>query len=185
MIVNIVGPKSSGKRYLAKVLAHEEHASFVEISLDDLATRPEREVAEVLKDLAEVKKAVILLTDTAKDEETKEKASRFIGELKRNKGLIILFASENVNRDMKDSTIIRLQPPNLAMYKEVLREHAAHLSEKDTSSLAKTIDGMSVGEVIGACKYVAEYWRGHYKGAEKEGAPLKLYVNTVKGNNCQ
>jgi len=177
ILVNITGPPNSGKHYLGKVLAKEEHAPFIEITLSELAKRTTKEIEELSKNIQEVRKGVIFLHHTAEDEETDESTNRFIEELKKNKGLIILVASNKYCSNIKIPVQIKLQLSNSLIYKEILKKYANHLNEKEINVLTKYANTMSINEVIGLCKYVETYWIEHSEN--KERPPLKLYISMV------
>ena len=178
--MSVVGPANSGKRHLGKILAHEEHVPFIEISLKELGNCSVKEIEELSKDLSELKKAVVFLADSEILNITKVELNNFLEQLKQNKGLTILLSSKDQNPNIKTSAEIMLEPLSTEIYKEILNKHASHLNDEGKRILAKEICGMSVNDVIELCKYVEMYWKEHYMSTTKVRAPLKLYLSIME-----
>jgi SpoVK/Ycf46/Vps4 family AAA+-type ATPase len=53
-LVNVTGPSNNEKHHLGKVLAKEEHAAYIEISLSDLSKRSTKEIEELSKNIQEI-----------------------------------------------------------------------------------------------------------------------------------
>lgn len=190
-MVCIIGDKNSGRNHLGKVLACEQHVPLIDISLNELTSRSSADVEELLKNISEVKRAVIFLGEAeslnaAKDKDKHAALISFIEQLKNNKGLTILLSTTEHNPNIKNTTEIQVQPPNSIIYKEILDKHATHLTEEGKGILVDTVYGESIIDVIEQCKYVEKYWEDHCENSSKVKAPLKLYLNVMQKllTNC-